>query len=215
MLVASGYPTSLEGAGIRATLILGGGLLQTLVLALLTRHLKSQEVLWPRELTPRAFIPAVQVLKKNLTPASEAYQYGLRLAVVVAVIAGLARYFSLMSNYWAPIAAVLVLKPDIQETFARGMARIVGTLAGVGIATLVGIITRPGLTGVGILVILFVWLSCSLLHVNYALYVVCLTAYLVFLLGFGGLPEMAIVKYWPFTPCWAVLLRCLPTGFGL
>lgn len=195
MLVASGYPESLGTAAIRATLILGGGLLQTLLLALLIMRLKSRERSWPRDLAPNAFLPAVQILKTNLTFNSEAFQYGLRLAVTLAFIAGLARYFSLMNNYWAPITAVLLLKPDLHETFVRGGARIAGTLAGAGVATLVAATLHPGLIEVGILVVLFAWLSYSLLHVNYALYVACVTAYIVFLLGFGGLPEMTIVKY--------------------
>jgi hypothetical protein len=63
--------------------------LQTLLLALLIMRLKSRERSWPRGSTPSAFLPAVQILKRNLTFASEAFQYGLRLAVTLAFIAGL------------------------------------------------------------------------------------------------------------------------------
>ena len=62
-------------------------------------------------------------------------------------------------------------------------------------ATLIVAGVRPGLLAIGILIVVFAWLCYSLLHVNYAIYVVCVTSYFVFLLGFGGLPEIAVVKY--------------------
>ena len=80
---------------------------------------ERQEVSLPRDFNAGVFLPAAHILKQNLTPASEAYQYGLRLAVTLALTAGVARYLSLLNDYWAPMTAVLLLKPDFHQTFVR------------------------------------------------------------------------------------------------
>lgn len=90
MLVASGFPDSLKHAFIRALLILGGGLLQMLsiVLMSLVAKVERQGLRLPRDFSSGIFLPAAYVLKQNLTPSSAAYQYGLRLAVTLALTAG-------------------------------------------------------------------------------------------------------------------------------
>jgi len=197
MLVSSGYPQPLGHAAIRAFLILGGGLLQTLFITLLrfAGPVKLHELALPKELGSRVFLPVAHIIEQNLTISSEVFQYGLRLAVTLAITAGAARYLSLMDGYWAPMTALLVLKPDVPQTLVRGTARIVGTLAGAALATVIAVAVRPAIVTVALLVIFFAWLGYSVLNVNYATYVLTVTAYVVFLLALGGLSEINVVKF--------------------
>lgn len=91
------------------------------------------------------------------------------------------------------ITLLIVLKPDARQTYARAAARIVGTIAGVALATLIAMTLRPGAIELAALVVLFAWLSYAFLYANYAVYAMCITGYVVFLLSFGGLPERTVV----------------------
>lgn len=198
LLVVSAYPVSVGRATGRAALILAGGLLQTLsVFVLLYIEKARPEELKPTltDFPPSGFLPALRILKKNLALHSEALHYGLRLAVTLAITAGVVRSLSLPNGYWVPMTALIVLKPDFHQTLTRGVARIIGTFAGAGLATLIVASVRPGPVALAILVIGFAWLCYSFLRVNYATYAVCITVYIVFLLAFAGLPAMTAVKY--------------------
>lgn len=181
MLVASGYPQTFEHALLRALLILGGGLFQTLFITLLHRAVPAPESNSNRTSNP--------------IHASSAYRYALRLAISLALCVELVRHFSFPNGYWAPMTAVLVLKPDFHHTLTRGVARVLGTLAGAALTTLIVSALQPGMITVAMLVIGLVWLCYSLIQVNYALYAACITVYVVFLLALSGLPEASVVSH--------------------
>ena len=54
---------------------------------------------------------------------------------------------------------------------------------------------RLDLLTVGALTALFAWLAYALVNVNYGLFAVFLTAYIVFLLDFGGLSTKVVVAH--------------------
>jgi len=198
LLVVSAYPDSLGHATMRASLILAGGVLQTVCILVLRSIQKSKCVELPplpRDFPPGGFFPALRTLKQNLSPGAEAFRYGLRLAVALAIEAGFGRAVSLEHGYWVPITVLLVLKPDFHQTSVLGVARIAGTLAGAALATLIAALVRPVPAMLVLLVLIFVWLCYSLVQVNYATFTVCTTIYIAFLLALAGLPEMATVKY--------------------
>ncbi|HEY2736076.1 MAG TPA: FUSC family protein, partial [Polyangiales bacterium] len=62
------------------------------------------------------------------------------------------------------------------------------------IATLVAALLRPSPEVLAVLVLVSVALCYSLFNVNYAVYAVAITAYVVFLLALVGLPELATVR---------------------
>ena len=193
-VVATGYPVGWENAVARAMLILAGGSLQTLfmvgVWALRFPAHRAEEA------DPfSGWFPAVRTLRENLTPRSEFFRFGVRQAITLAVGAELARFLKLPNGYWVPMTALIVMKPDFRQTFQRGVARVVGTLVGAALATLLAHELRPSLPIVGWLIVLFAWLAYSLVNVNYAAFAVFLTAYIVFLLDFGGLSTAVVVTH--------------------
>jgi uncharacterized membrane protein YccC len=85
---------------------------------------------------------------------------------------------------------MLVLKPEFHDTFRRGIARIAGTIAGAGLAGLIVRFLAPGHGALTALVLIAVWGCYALFRMNYAIFAVCLTGYVVFILMLSGVGEM-------------------------
>ena len=196
-LVAGGYPVSVEQGLTRASLTLAGGLLQTVLIDLSwritqaykngDRFLKSEELSVQR-LTFDSF-------RRNLLPNTTPGRYAWQMAIVLGTTATVCRAFAMPNGYWVPMTALLVLKPDFQQTLSRGIARVAGTLVGAAVATLLATLLRPGPDTLALLVIFFAWLCYTLIRFNYAVYAVCITTYVVFMLSFMGLPEKQVVLH--------------------
>lgn len=193
-LVASGYPAGWEVAVSRAGLILAGGTLQTLIVlaAWRWRHPGAS----PGEPDPfPGFLPAFPTLRKQLTLRSDAFHYALRQSLTLAVAAEVEHVTGLPNGYWVPMTALLVLRPAFQPTFYRGVQRVAGTIIGAALATLLVRELRLDPVTIGLLTVLFAWLAYTLVNVNYGLFAVFLTGYIVFLLDFGGLSTRVVVAH--------------------
>jgi uncharacterized membrane protein YccC len=129
-------------------------------------------------------------LRANLTLRSTACRHALRLAAAVAIATAIYRLAHLPRGYWMPMTALLVLRPEFHDTFARGGARIAGTIAGAGLATLIVHFFTPAPGALTLLVLAFVWGCYALFRMNYAVFTVCLTGYVVFILMLSGVAEM-------------------------
>lgn len=134
-------------------------------------------------------------LRANLTPQSTAFRHALRLAVSLAITTAAYRVTSLERGYWLSLTVLLVLKPEFTTTFTRGVARVIGTIVGAGFATLITVIVHPGPTLLTAFVLAFVWLGYALFRTNYALFTVCITGYVVFLVSMAGIPEIDAATY--------------------
>jgi uncharacterized membrane protein YccC len=101
----------------------------------------------------------------------------------------------LQRGYWIPLTVLLVLKPDFRTTFARGVARTLGTMLGAVLTTvLLSLLAPPP----GLLVILdsiVAYLAFSVLFVNYALFSAFLTMETVFLLTFVTPQPLITAEY--------------------
>ncbi|MGH8888617.1 MAG: FUSC family protein [Acidothermaceae bacterium] len=124
-----------------------------------------------------------QQMRANLTPRSDAFRHAVRLAVVVTIATALAHAIDLGRGYWLVLTAVLVLRPEFSITFTRGVARAVGTLIGVGLATIAAVLFHPHGWALVPFVAVFVWLSGMLFNASYAVYSIAITGVVVFLLA--------------------------------
>lgn len=129
-------------------------------------------------------------LKSNLTLDSSAFRHAIRLSAAVAIASVVYHVFHYSRGYWIPMTALIVLRPEFYETFARGIARIGGTLLGGGIAAAIVHLLHPANEVLAILLLLSVWGCYNLFRVNYALFSVCLTAYVVLVLRLSGIAEL-------------------------
>ena len=150
----------------------------------------------PAEPDPfEGILPALRTLRASFTPRSDAFHYALRQAGTLAVAAEVEHVTGLPNGYWVPMTALLVLRPSFQPTFSRGVQRVLGTIIGAALATLlVRTLRLDGFT-VGVLTATFAWCAYSLVNVNYGLFAVFLTGYIVFLLDFGGLSTRVVVAH--------------------
>ncbi|MDO5640841.1 MAG: FUSC family protein [Paracoccus sp. (in: a-proteobacteria)] len=116
-VVASYYPNDLNGALHRGALVAAGGLAQVLSVTLL-------RWLWP------AAVPKVALAPPGSPERWLVVGHAARSAVAVGAAVIIARGLGLEHNYWAPMTALLILKPGLLATRTRGLARIAGTLLG-------------------------------------------------------------------------------------
>lgn len=90
------------------------------------------------------------------------------------------------------MTALLVQKPAFAETFIRALMRIAGTLAGAGLSTFVLAHIQPSPIVLALGATFFAFASYCTVNVNYGLYSVFLTTYIVFILSLNALPAPEI-----------------------
>ena len=168
----------------------------------------------PGKLSPDLSLPGFRKqIAAELRPHSPALRFALRAAATLAIAESLSRFMSLQNGYWVPMTALLVMKPDLGLSFTRALARLSGTLVGAVIATVIVTYLHPGAWVIAVLIVLFAWLCYNLLLVNYAVYTICVTQYVVFLLAMAGLPAKVVVAHRVFNTVLggglALLLRVL------
>ena len=127
-------------------------------------------------------------LRANIGTSSEAGRHALRLAVVTGLAAMIAQAAGLPHGYWAALTVLIVLRPDYSSTFYRGVQRATGTVLGVGLGLATVLLGHFGSAALlaGVAVSLFA--AYALLTVNYLLFAVFLTDFVVVLLALLGLP---------------------------
>ena len=139
----------------------------------------------PRTYVTSEFADALSTIRANISVRSEYARHGLRLALVLGVAVLCEHLLPLQRAYWIVLTAALVLRPDFGTTYSRGAARIGGTLAGAVLASLISLL-HPGELALGVLAILFAFASYILIPVNYGLFTLTITAYVVFVIGLAG-----------------------------
>lgn len=193
-IIAGGYPSGGGPAIQRALLIFAGGVLQTLVV-IASRRLHAPFISPAKEDTYTGAAAALRLVRENLRWSSDAFRFGLHLAITLTAASLAANLFAISNGYWVPMTVLLVLKPDVHQTFGRGVARVLGTLFGAGVATLLASLLHPSPLALAGFIALFAWLCYSLVNVNYSLFSACVTAYIAFLLAFAGRPTKEIALH--------------------
>ncbi len=202
LLVASAFPSSARDAAVRAGLMFAGGMVQLAISAAalrlvgdLRRRVMSLARYVHEEHTAlrQTYLQAVLSLKQRQFRDS-ALPYAARLTVVLALSTEIYRALHFASGYWIPMTALLVMRPGIADTASRAIARTLGTLAGSALSSVFLLYVHLPTWWLAAFTALFTWLAYSTLNVNYALYSVNLTSYIVFLLSLDNLPGPEIAK---------------------
>jgi uncharacterized membrane protein YccC len=124
----------------------------------------------------------VRRMRASANLQTAAGRHALRLAVVVSLTELLVQRIALPRAYWAVVAASTVLRPGFGQTFTRGAERVLGTLLGVVIATLVAVALNPTGWGVVAVVALLACCTYAVFPASFAVGVAMLTGVVVFLL---------------------------------
>jgi len=203
LVIATYFPNGPKLAAGRSLMILLGGLLQVAI------HLLFRHQLLPNHGAPlwkviivrsRAYL---RRLPEHMTLGSSTLSYAARLLVTMVIATAIYRNMHLKNGYWVPMTALLVLKPQWTGTLSRSVARVGGTLSGAAIAYGLAHIPHFPSWLIGVLVVVCAFGCYALQAVNYALFSLVITLYIVFLFRFGGFSETA-----------AAHLRLLNTAIG-
>jgi hypothetical protein len=203
LFVASAFPMGPRGALERMGLIAAGGALQVVMTTAglkLLPQLRTDLLAIPRTVYTsmveqrEEFLRRIAELPLAL-PAPDraaAGAYALRLLVTVVVASEVYRRLGIQSGYWVPMTALLVQKPAFYETLERGLMRVAGTICGATVATLLvrelalhGSFGPWSLAG---LTMFFAYWTFATLSVNYGLFSLFMTSYIVFLLSLNAIP---------------------------
>ncbi|MHB1537135.1 MAG: FUSC family protein, partial [Solirubrobacteraceae bacterium] len=122
------------------------------------------------------------LMRANATFASPAGRHAVRLAVVVLLSGLLARIVPLERSYWIVVAAATALRPDFAATFTRGVERVLGTVAGVGLASAIALALHPNLLAVTPILAILGLLAFAVFPASFAAGFAFVTALIVFLL---------------------------------
>lgn len=204
LFVASAFPAGPHAAFLRALLIFGGGALQILITSLclcllpeLAANLRTLRRIGSEELNmllsthPAAYLQRLRSIPETVTQIPS-FPYAIRMSITIAIAAEIYRHLGIQSGYWIPMTALLVQKPAFSETFSRAFLRIGGTLAGAVISTVFLVHIHPNLFYLAALATFFALWSYATNAINYGLYTLFLTSYIVFLLSLNALPGPVI-----------------------
>lgn len=126
-------------------------------------------------------------VRAELRPGSPILRHAVRVTAVACAGYGIGHLLPFGHAYWAPMASVMVMRPDFTQTYTRAVARFGGTLVGVALATAVVQLAHPGMYVSGLLAVISAGLMYTFMRTGYAVSMVFVSAYVVFLLGMGGL----------------------------
>ncbi len=133
-------------------------------------------------------------LRANLDLHSATCRHAIRLAVCVALADAIGRgVFNWERSYWLPMTVAVVLKPDFTTTFSRGVLRLLGTFAGLVLATvLYHVLPQTGLVQL-LLVGAFTFAMRLIGPANYGVFSVAISGLIVFLIAATGVPPGQVV----------------------
>lgn len=186
LLVSAAYAGPPSQAFGRAGLVLAGGALQILIIAVLARVFPQASARLPRS---AGVLPS---------PPRLVLSHGARAGLSVALALVAATALKLGNSYWAPMTAMLVLRPGLRQTRLRGVARLGGTLGG-AIAAMAYVALfgeAPWLLAIG--VTLSAGAAFALQKAHYSLLTFAITATVVLLttLGHGGVVANSEHRLW-------------------
>jgi hypothetical protein len=176
-IILGNIGTPMSQVGNVALAVLGGGLLQALLLALM----------WPIERhAGEPYEP----------PAGRASWFGrhpLRVALTVALAMLIFRLGHIERGYWIALTVAIVLRPDYGSTFTIGIARIGGTIIGSVLAWCIAMLIPATPAAHAAAAIGFAALGFVVFRVGPAYYGIAITGFVISLLTMVGLSETTAV----------------------
>jgi len=144
----------------------------------------------PEASPPGVFSTVLARLRASLSPATEAGRHALRLAAVAALAETLAQVMGITQGRWVTLTVLIVLKPDYGSTFGRSLHRALGTLLGACLAAAIAIAAASTPGWLVVACATSVALAYAVFQVNYFLYAIPLTAFILLVLALMGTPAI-------------------------
>ncbi|MFJ9128408.1 FUSC family protein [Streptomyces sp. NPDC102340] len=129
---------------------------------------------------------AVRAIRREARPGSPILRHANRVAAVAVAGYLIGDVLPFGHGYWAPMSAVMIMRPDFSQTYSRAVARFGGTLVGVTAATAILQLAHPGTYLSAVLAVVCAALMYLLMRTGQLAAQACVAMYVVFLLGMGG-----------------------------
>src|SRR5262249_21245857 len=142
-------------------------------------------------------------LLANLTFSSVSFRHAVRCGISIALAVAIEYGLHVSHGYWIPMTVAIVLKPDFGGTLSFGLLRILGTIAGLVLTTVIAHYLFDTVWERIFLIALFCYGFRTLTPVHYGIAVTLITALVVILLSFRG--EVPTATVW---------IRLLNTSIG-
>lgn len=139
-----------------------------------------------RPSVPKLVPVALRSLRREARWNSRVFRHALRVCAVATAGYVLGTALPFGHGYWAPLASVMVMRPDFGQTYSRGVARFTGTLVGVAVGGGVMALLAPNIYATAALAVCCVLLMYLLMRTGVSVTSACVAAYVVFLLGVAG-----------------------------
>jgi uncharacterized membrane protein YccC len=129
---------------------------------------------------------ALLTLRASAGTSTEAGRHALRLAVVASIGEIVAQASGLPHGYWIVLTILIVLRPDYASTIYRGVQRAGGTVIGAGLGLATALLLHVGPTVLVAAVGVTMTIAYAVFAVNYLLFAVFLTDFVVTLMALLG-----------------------------
>jgi hypothetical protein len=134
------------------------------------------------------FREAAGTLRQATRLRSVGFWHALRLSAAALVGTVLYRITNPEDGFWIPEAALFIMRPDAALTKRRAVLRVIGSVVGAALTTLLLLAFRPGPTLLAVFAVVASGIAFSVQRVNFGLYITFVTCIFVLLTAFGGLP---------------------------
>jgi len=191
LVLAAALPATPVYAAMRFVLVLAGGAVQFFVVQAI-RSLATGRLFAPNvdaSVTVESILSQVRAI---ITGHAPGLPHAVMMALALSVGELVYQALDLPNGYWVPMTVLLILRPAARETVSRGLARLIGTLCGVVLLTLLMALLRPAVPVLMGLVAATAWTGYAFLRVNYMVLSLALTMYVVLLFAIAGLPEPVV-----------------------
>ncbi len=168
----------------------------TAIERVLNNYRKNDEILSSREanrfITPQDY--DLKKLVENFSFKSPIFKHSLRLAVVVLLGFVIGKSFSMQNPYWILLTIIIIMRPNFGLTKSRSIHRVVGTVIGATIATVVILITQNAII-YGIIAAISLPLAYSLVQLNFRNAAVFVTINVIFVYAIFEHNILAVIQY--------------------
>lgn len=162
----------------------------------LNNYRKNDEILssWEgkRFITPQDY--DFKKLTENFCFSSPIFKHSLRLAIVVLVGFMIGKTFSMQNPYWILLTVIIIMRPSFGLTKFRSIHRVVGTLIGAAIATVVILITQNTFVYAGIAIISLP-LAFSFVQLNFRNAAVFITINVIFVFALFEPNILSVIQF--------------------
>ena len=198
LVFSASFDVSATQALVVGAVTLASGLVTAVITQLAKPWLARYAAAAPTPTTPGATglawaRQATATIIRATRARSVGFWHSLRLAAAAVVGTVLFRVTNPADGFWIPEAALFVMRPDPRLTGRRAVLRIIGSVAGAALTTLLLLALRPGPTLLAALAVVASAIAFSVQRVNFGLYITFVTCIFVLLTAFGGLPPQTAI----------------------